>query len=83
MADRTTDKERIDLAAEASYEIGLLAEMLNTYIDEADAGGDISPPARGVLLRIGKLSDIIHGALIDNGELSESLDELRQELKGP
>lgn len=80
MADTTIEQARLDVATEANYEIGVLAEMLKKYIDQTDACGEIRPAARGVLLRIGKLTDIICGAVAPIENL-DPLDELQMALQ--
>lgn len=81
MADQTIDQARLDLANDCAYEIGILAEMLNKHVDENDACGEIRPAARGVLLRIGKLTDIVCGAITPTGDRWDPLEELQQALQ--
>lgn len=80
MAEKTSVRRSIGTTA--NHEVQLLADMLAERIAAQDGGSEIALIARGVLMRIHDLSDIVFEALIQDEGEHEPIDSLQRKL-GP
>ncbi|MDO9438549.1 hypothetical protein [Hydrogenophaga sp.] len=55
---------RREVARVACFEIEMLSEVLQTYVENHDESGEISPAIRGSLMRLSELSDLIFEAVV-------------------
>jgi hypothetical protein len=69
-----------EIALDANFEVLQLAKVLRKLIEDRDAGAEIATVARGILTRIGDLSDIVFEAVLKEGDDREDLPTLRRKM---
>jgi len=75
--------DNADLLLAATYEISLISKNLLEYISENDGEfGIMATFARGQLLRIQALSDVIHGAIEPDVAGGDEPENLREKIFG-
>ncbi len=77
---RVLSAERHELARDASYELGLLADLLRKQVERNNSGGELEPVARGILSRILVLNDVVFESVIQDLDDAEPVGELQAKL---
>lgn len=72
--------ERHELGFDANFEVQVLANTLRDLINRHDPGAEIATAARGILMRIHDLSDIVFEAVFQDEDQRATMDVLRRQL---